>query len=124
MEEDERSEPSIASTPYLEHANPKPHGVTQAQLSKFQELHRRRLQMKSKFKHKKKAKDGKVLKLQEKSHNETDNIDVKADKLDASSTAKDNSASFQIGIDQILNRRPKLHWGLDAKERWERKANM
>ncbi|KAL9264923.1 hypothetical protein AKJ16_DCAP18791 [Drosera capensis] len=85
MEEDERSEPSIASRA-RESETSWCHPISDHQVP-----------------------DGKVLKLQEKSHNVTDNIDVNADKLDASSTAKDNSTSFQIGIDQILNRRPKLH---------------
>ncbi|GAB2300002.1 hypothetical protein Dimus_034046 [Dionaea muscipula] len=127
MEEDERREAAIASTSCLQYPNFKPSGVTQNQLTKFQELHRRRLQMKSKSSHKKKPKGGKV-KLQEEDYFPDDNAntEMEASSVDnsKSSDSKDVSVSSQIGINHILKRRQKLYWGLDAKERWERKANM
>ncbi|MBA0769944.1 hypothetical protein Gotri_018630 [Gossypium trilobum] len=55
-EEDNRRETAIASTGSLQ-PNFKPVGVTPQQLSKFQELHRRRLQIKAKSKIHKKPKD-------------------------------------------------------------------
>ncbi|KAL7232031.1 hypothetical protein ACSBR2_010116 [Camellia fascicularis] len=97
-EEDERREAAIATRASLQ-PNFKPDGVSQSQLSKFQELHRRRLQIKAKSKIKKKA---------------------------TGNTTKDTFSQQQenVAVHIGTKKRQKLHWGLDTKERWERKANM
>ncbi|XP_028125505.1 uncharacterized protein LOC114322402 isoform X4 [Camellia sinensis] len=100
-EEDERREAAIATRASLQ-PNFKPDGVSQSQLSKFQELHRRRLQIKAKSKIKKKAKGI------------------------SGNTTKDTFSQQQenVAVHIGTKKRQKLHWGLDTKERWERKANM
>ncbi|KAF5479916.1 hypothetical protein F2P56_000698 [Juglans regia] len=134
-EEDDRREAVIASAPSLQSNFEPKGGITQAQLSKFQELHRRRLQIKSKTKTKKTSRGSGGR--NGKSHSK----DIVQDCADEDSTIaieesgvsdserhnNKNNSSFQqnnlatpIGSKQ----RQKLHWGLDTKERWERKANM
>ncbi|KAK1410390.1 hypothetical protein QVD17_36927 [Tagetes erecta] len=130
MEEDERKEAAIASLTCL---NPKfkpSSSVSQARISKFQELHKRRLQLKAKsnIKKKYKGRSSGSSKLEENdNHAES-----------ASRTNEDNNSSVSLDnhqetvfsnpkdvATQIASKKPqKLHWGLDTKERWERKSNM
>ncbi|KAL3525477.1 hypothetical protein ACH5RR_013849 [Cinchona calisaya] len=120
MEEDERREVSIASAASLQrNFTPKSH-ITQSQLSKFQELHKRRLQMKAKSKTEKKIKG--------KSNEKESSGEGHDEKV---SGAAGSSVSFPkqesvVAPNSVSNtkRQKKLHWGLDTKERWEMKANM
>ncbi|KAK9047942.1 hypothetical protein SSX86_033096 [Deinandra increscens subsp. villosa] len=122
MEEDERREEAIASVACL---NPKfkpSSAASQARLSKFQELHKRRLQIKekSKIKRKSKGRSSGPIKLEEKDTNEdnSNSISLENNQETVFSVPKDVAA-------QMASKKPqKLHWGLDTKERWERKSNM
>ncbi|KAL4577596.1 hypothetical protein LXL04_013706 [Taraxacum kok-saghyz] len=128
MEEDERREAAIASATCL---NPKfkPSSAgAQARLSKFQELHNRRLQIKEKSKIKKKKSQGKPSRPSRLEEKDSD-ADEFAIKIPCK-TAQDTSNSTSLDASstpkaQIAPTKPqKLHWGLDTKERWERKSNM
>ncbi|KAA8547788.1 hypothetical protein F0562_004217 [Nyssa sinensis] len=135
-EEDERREATIASAPSLQ-PNFKPSGVNQAQLTKFQELHRRRLQIKARSKIKTKSKG--ISDEASKSHRKHLDTEDCTDENLSETIKEDSSVSISKGNDirgipslQLDNvaaqvaskKRQKLHWGLDTKERWERKANM
>ncbi|CAL5367313.1 unnamed protein product [Camellia sinensis] len=139
-EEDERREAAIATRASLQ-PNFKPDGVSQSQLSKFQELHRRRLQIKAKSKIKKKAKGEILVGISgENSKSRVKNLDandvteeISSKEIDHSSvsilkgnTTKDIFSQQQenVAVHIGTKKRQKLHWGLDTKERWERKANM
>ncbi|KAI4352207.1 hypothetical protein L6164_006480 [Bauhinia variegata] len=129
-EEDRRREAAIASTPCLQ-PNFNTKGVTKEQLAKVRELHKRRLQVKSKSKAKTKHETNKSQ------HNNLKVEDSGAE--NKSVDHKDLSLSNQEGFDSrnksclvlddssvhlASNKRQKLYWGLDTKERWERKSNM
>ncbi|KAK6927936.1 hypothetical protein RJ641_006527 [Dillenia turbinata] len=127
-EEDERREAAIASAASLQpNFKPSGNGITQSQLSKFQELHRRRLEIKSKSKVHKKLK-GSFVAFSEwrgKSH--------KNDPITTNSTPKFSSPENEVpSISMIHNKsikespavqtrnevigvapekRQKLHWG-------------
>ncbi|KAB2612473.1 hypothetical protein D8674_034789 [Pyrus ussuriensis x Pyrus communis] len=129
--EDERKEAAIAATPCLQ-PNYKPKSLTQTQLSKFQELHQRRLQIKSKSKMGKKPKGSKG-----KSHsidltardtaNQDSVITLETSTVCDSENHKNETSSVVQHEDKAVRAQKKshkLHWGLDTKERWERKANM
>lgn len=132
MEEDERREASISSNPCLG-SNFKSSGITQDQLSKFRELQRRRLQVASKSKFKKKRKGPSDLKGKFSSDLDVkgsldENTDQGLNESSVSSSSNDDkneisSLCSQVDVHPAL-RKKKLHWGLDTKERWERKANM
>ncbi|KAE9619900.1 hypothetical protein Lalb_Chr02g0158161 [Lupinus albus] len=131
-EEEERREAAIASTPCLQ-PNFKPKGsLTNHHLSKFRELHNKRLQLKSKSKFKTKSKGGATVK---KSHGNdlssqsNRSVDLRVDNEEPIvrvcegfdsiyEDSKDNISVF------YAPKKQKLHWGLDTKERWERKSNM
>ncbi|KAG6741992.1 hypothetical protein POTOM_055274 [Populus tomentosa] len=90
------------------------------------ELHKRRLQIKSKIH--KKSKDG-----TSKSHGkDLKNKDTGTNIEDSGAPdlkPLDDNASFSTPQENVSahhseKKRQKLHWGLDTKERWERKANM
>nr|XP_043634197.1 uncharacterized protein LOC122605335 [Erigeron canadensis]XP_043634198.1 uncharacterized protein LOC122605335 [Erigeron canadensis] len=108
---------------------PSSSSVTQSRISKFQELHNRRIQIKEKSKIKKKKSKGRSsgpIRLQENAEER------------ASECKTDQGTSTSISLDEkrddvltknvappIVSKRPqKLYWGLDTKERWERKSNM
>lgn len=117
--EDERRESALAKLPILQ-PDFKPVGVSQNQKNKFQELHRLRLQIKSKFKSKKNPKgtkefEGKDLKAK-------DCVDEGAN-LVTEGSSHTKEPSLQDDVPLVFKKR-KLHWGLDTKERWERKSNM
>ena len=130
-EEDRRREAAISSTPCLQ-PNFNPKGVTQDQLSKFRELHRKRLQLKSKSKFKTKPKDGANKKTRG-NDAYSKNSEVQGIKIDnKEQSLLNNCKSFDLrnedskgGVSVLsASKKPKLHWGLDTKERWERKSNM
>ncbi|WMV16853.1 hypothetical protein MTR67_010238 [Solanum verrucosum] len=146
MEEDDgRREAAIGSAPSLQPNFTNKNGVNNAQISKFQtkeiqnllaelrELHRRRLKIKAKSKVKDKSKgtlvstkkyNGEDVNAKCKEITDENSIETAKDPritLSISSTA-DLSSSQE---DNTLSRKQqKLHWGLDTKERWERKSNM
>ncbi|KAL5581828.1 hypothetical protein UlMin_014270 [Ulmus minor] len=124
-EEDERREAALASTPFLQpDFNPK--GVNHKQLSKFQELHKRRLELKSKSKFKKKPKDG-ASKCHSKDLSSKDCANKDSSSFNAENhNNKNKSILHQECVEAEIapKQRQKLHWGLDTKDRWERKANM
>uniref|UniRef100_A0A5B7BWL7 Uncharacterized protein n=1 Tax=Davidia involucrata TaxID=16924 RepID=A0A5B7BWL7_DAVIN len=135
-EEDERREAAIASASSLQ-PNFKPFGITKPQLAKFQELHRRRLQIKARSNFKSKSKG--ISDKASKSNTEYLNTKDCTDENLSKTIKEDSSVSISKGNDisdipslqhdnvaaQVASKkRQKLHWGLDTKERWERKANM
>ncbi|KAL2504380.1 hypothetical protein Adt_20001 [Abeliophyllum distichum] len=134
-DEDERREASIASAASLR-PNFKPKsGVTPSQLSKFQELHRRRLQLKARSKIKKKPKG--LVDRVGKSHgkdvnclectNENPSKSIANSNVSSPENSLGHTSSLEQGkaaANQASKERQKLYWGLDAKERWERKSNM
>ncbi|XP_058751283.1 uncharacterized protein LOC131624349 [Vicia villosa] len=130
-EEDRRREAAISSSPCLQ-PNFNPKGVTQDQLSKFRELHRKRLQLKSKSKFKTKPKDESKRKAQgnDPYRNKSGAQGFKVDNKEQSilnnlesfdSRNEDSKSSASV---PSTSKKQKLHWGLDTKERWERKSNM
>ncbi|KAF7131983.1 hypothetical protein RHSIM_Rhsim09G0050100 [Rhododendron simsii] len=133
--DDERREAAIASTPPLQ-PNFNPSGITHAQHTKFQELHRRRLQIKarSKIRNKSKGMPDKTSKSHFKNPDAKDlTEEISSKEIDDSSasvlngSAMKNTLSLPKETATVLvgaKKRQKLHWGLDTKERWERKANM
>ncbi|KAL3618960.1 hypothetical protein CASFOL_037188 [Castilleja foliolosa] len=127
QEVDERREAAIASSASLR-PNFKPKsGLTESQLAKFQELHKRRLQIKARSKAHKKDKGlgygiSKPHKMAVEVRDCTEPIkppDAQRKLANVSSLEEGNVAGKSVA-----NKRQKLHWGLDAKERWERKSNM
>ncbi|KAH6784637.1 hypothetical protein C2S52_009596 [Perilla frutescens var. hirtella] len=133
-EADDRRETVIASAASLR-PNFKPKtGITESQLSKFQELHRRRLQIKAKSKIHKRDKGangkGKSHKMAIEIQECTDQ-DPSKPTQDSTSASKPESrvGSLLSEADNVtrnaaVKTRQKLYWGLDTKERWERKSNM
>ncbi|XP_020239256.1 uncharacterized protein LOC109818235 [Cajanus cajan] len=131
-EEDRKREAAIASTPLLQ-PNFNPKGITQHQLSKFRELHKRRLQLKSKSKFKTKPKDG-VNKKSQGGDLSSQNSGIQSVEVDhkESTSFLNDCEGFDSGNEDSKDgvpvfsalKKQKLHWGLDAKERWERKSNM
>ncbi|KAA3474590.1 protein FAM204A [Gossypium australe] len=131
-DEDNRRETAIASTRSLQ-PNFKPVGVTPQQLSKFQELHRRRLQIKAKSKIHKKPKDQAkrfcAKYMNSACSQESDsNTKVEDESVPNSKSHSEDDNPFTLQDNDVVQlatkKRQKLHWGLDTKERWERKANM
>ncbi|CAK9326141.1 unnamed protein product [Citrullus colocynthis] len=124
-EEDESRGLANASAPSLQ-PNIKPKRVTNEQLSKFQELHRRRLQIKSRSKIRKNTKDA-TRKSQIKHLSTSDEVN-EAEHF-SNSEVGFGEKSTHVQQDKTKTTLPskklhKLHWGLDTKEPWERKANM
>ncbi|KAG8077595.1 hypothetical protein GUJ93_ZPchr0007g3269 [Zizania palustris] len=93
-DEGKRKEDALASSRLLD-PDFKPSKLSQDRLDKFKELHKKRLQIKEKPKCKGKSRG---------------------------STEKRTQVDLATSL-PLRNKR-KLHWGLDVKERWERKANM
>lgn len=139
MEEDEeaRREAAIASTRTLLPDIRPSSAVTANQLSKFQELRQRRLQIKAKSKTKSHWKKGKIdgggksLGEDNKAkiciEHVNKNADGRTEDLGVPKSSSDDI--LPVKQDTTLryhepHKRQKLHWGLDVKERWERKSNM
>ncbi|XP_042500353.1 uncharacterized protein LOC122078440 [Macadamia integrifolia] len=133
-EVNERREAAIATTSALQ-PNFQSTSVTKDQLNKFKELHKRRLQIKAKSKIQKSSKGN--ISVAKKSHvNEEDAKNIKDEDINV--MLEDSGISISKGNTNIISalqqekvvshlapkKRQKLHWGLDTKERWERKANM
>ncbi|XP_020571486.1 protein FAM204A isoform X1 [Phalaenopsis equestris] len=115
-EEEARREAALAATPVLQ-PDFKSSKVTQAQLDKFKELNKRRLQLKKKSKNIGKLK-GKSSQFEDDCKRElTNNI------IEASSPSAAKGKGDVVSSTALIKKK-KLHWGLEAKERWERKANM
>ncbi|KVI08867.1 uncharacterized protein LOC112523089 [Cynara cardunculus var. scolymus] len=132
MEEDERREAAIASSACLNPNFRPSSAVSRVQLSKFQELHKRRLQIKekSKIKKKSKGKSSGPSSSEGKDHHadgctsENPCKTVQDTTKYASLDSHQNNTS-PMPKDVAASKKPeKLHWGLDTKERWERKSNM
>ncbi|XP_027077991.1 uncharacterized protein [Coffea arabica] len=138
MEEGERREAAIASAASLQpNFTPKKSNITPSQLSKFHELHKRRLKIKAKSKTKTKIKGPEG---NGKSHENGSNGKERVGKASgATTTVEGSSVPFSNGSAEenssvqesvaahpvsTTKRQKKLHWGLDTKERWEMKANM
>ncbi|KAG6392615.1 hypothetical protein SASPL_146839 [Salvia splendens] len=133
-EADERREAAIASAACLR-PNFKPKsGITESQLSKFQELRRRRLQIKAKSKILKQDKGAKGKgKTHKKPAESQESSDQEASKPTMNGTAdlkpENRVVNVSSEVDNVarnaaVKTRQKLFWGLDTKERWERKSNM
>ncbi|KAK2652280.1 hypothetical protein Ddye_012136 [Dipteronia dyeriana] len=124
MEKDESREAAIASTKIL-HPNFKPKRLTQDQLSKFQELHRRRLQIKSKSKFHKKSKGnakgtGKFhgKDLDSKDHDDRDSRTKIEDSSSPNLKSHNNDINSSLQKDNAEaspapKQHQKLHWGYD-----------
>ncbi|PKU66811.1 hypothetical protein MA16_Dca014418 [Dendrobium catenatum] len=149
----ERREAALAATPILQ-PDFRSSKVTQAQLDKFkvlvnetakpsivliqkrgfvilsftnEELNKRRLQLKEKSKDigKPKGKASQVVKacsglIEDGCKSKLANNTIEASNLSA--------AKGKVILDDVVatvpKKKKKLHWGLEAKERWERKSNM
>ncbi|WCJ25354.1 hypothetical protein M5689_007243 [Euphorbia peplus] len=126
-DEDERRESAIASTqPLL--PGFKGTRISGDQLSKLHELHRRRLKIKSKIHKKLKDGNGKpYYKDLKHDYGKTSVSKTEDSKEDLKKSQGNSSLSAQESNEAALDlpkQRKKLHWGLDTRERWERKANM
>ncbi|XP_043698955.1 protein FAM204A [Telopea speciosissima] len=130
----ERGEAAIAVTPALQ-PNFQSTSVTKDQLNKFKELHKRRLQIKegSKIQKSSKGKTGVAknahVKEADAKNSKDEDINVMLEDSGVSiSKGNTNSVSLlqqeKVVTHVAPKKRQKLHWGLDTKERWERKANM
>ncbi|KAK3161618.1 hypothetical protein QOZ80_1BG0079370 [Eleusine coracana subsp. coracana] len=122
--EAKRKEAALASSRLLDPGF-KPSKLSQDQLDKFKELHKKRLQIKEKEKHKRKSKGSTTWNTKITQDCKSMDKDESADNTPA---AHNTSSPTEIQGDPASalssrNKR-KLHWGLDVKERWERKANM
>ncbi|EES03458.3 hypothetical protein BDA96_03G284200 [Sorghum bicolor] len=124
-DEAKRKEAALASSRLLDPWF-KPSKLSQDRLDKFKELHKKRLQIteKPKYKRKPKGTTGRSIKVT--SEYKFTDKDASAD----SSPRDVHHMSSVTGIqgdpasDLSSRNKRKLHWGLDIKERWERKANM
>ncbi|KAK4367973.1 hypothetical protein RND71_011765 [Anisodus tanguticus] len=136
MEEDEgRREAAIASAPSLQPNFTPKKGLNPCQISKFQDLHRRRLKIKAKSKVKDKSKgaldeaekyNGKVVNTKCKEIMDEKSIKTAKDpRITLSiSSMTEPSQEDNLAGHTLSKKWQKLHWGLDTKERWERKSNM
>jgi len=126
-DKDRRREAAIAATPVLQ-PNFQAESVSHEQLQKLKELRRRRLQIKKTTSSFKKIKDkaskaseiitkGDITQkdresiVPEESYHYVKNVDV-------------HKTSKEQNVPLPWKKRQKLHWGLDTRERWERKGNM
>lgn len=125
---DERRELAMAAAAASLRPNFKPKsGITATQVSKFRELHKRRLQIKAKSKNNKRGKGQSHRKRSE--AKECSGEEEQSNAVGESSTARIFIDTLSVEEDNVAgnlvaNKRRKLHWGLDTKERWEQKSNM
>ncbi|CAN7037848.1 hypothetical protein IGI04_004870 [Brassica rapa subsp. trilocularis] len=113
--EENRKEALLASTQSLQ-PNFNRSNVSQKQISKLQDLHKRRMKIKANSKKPK-------AKLSMKSRSVEDGESSKV--LKESTTSSSSTTLEQQTVVTAAPMKPqKLYWGLDTKERWERKANM
>ncbi|PWA68535.1 hypothetical protein CTI12_AA307850 [Artemisia annua] len=137
-EDDKRKEAAIASV--ADSLNPKlkpSSSSSQARLSKFQELRKRRLEIKEKSKTKKKSK-GRLSRPSGLDEKDSHGEECASEKASKAAAVEDTSNFIALDRHQenvstvpndvalrIVPKKPqKLYWGLDTKERWERKSNM
>ncbi|KAH0895830.1 hypothetical protein HID58_045398 [Brassica napus] len=111
--EENRKEALLASTQSLQ-PNFNRSNVSQKQISKLQELHKRRMKIKANSKKPK-------AKLSMKSRAVEDGGSSKILKESTTSSSSTTTLEQQPAAPM---KPQKLYWGLDTKERWERKANM
>ncbi|KAF8053771.1 hypothetical protein N665_1375s0009 [Sinapis alba] len=112
--EENRKEALLASTQSLQ-PNFNRTNVTQKQISKLQELHKRRMKMKANSKIQKKTKGKQQSRAVE---------DGESSKILKESTSSTTLEQQPVVVTAAPMKPQKLYWGLDTKERWERKANM
>ncbi|KAK1301820.1 hypothetical protein QJS10_CPB12g00407 [Acorus calamus] len=126
IDNDERREGALAANPALG-PDFQSSRVSKSQLDKFKELHNRRLQIKARLKRQRNSKgNAKVCNTALKFANEKDETLTTAPGDANISASEPNNClmySNQAGS-SATKKRQKLHWGLDTRERWERKANM
>ncbi|XP_074590041.1 uncharacterized protein LOC141845950, partial [Curcuma longa] len=121
--EDARRETALAST-LLFQPNFKPSKVTQAQLDKLKELHRKRLKLKEKAKGNPRSEEIAQRSVSTCVEDSDFKYTTSPAACNSEGSSKINACLDQNAPCLIPNKRRKLRWGLDAKERWERKANM
>ncbi|XP_011622601.1 uncharacterized protein LOC18432176 isoform X2 [Amborella trichopoda] len=125
MEDEERREAAMAAASALQ-PNFQSSSVTEDQLAKLKELRRRRLQIKASaaksrtLKNLKGASKHKFISQE----SQTRSAGALAETLSASTVEGTCIKEQEQTPSLTLTKRQKLHWGLDTKERWERKANM
>ncbi|XP_068643822.1 uncharacterized protein [Aristolochia californica] len=121
-EEDERREAAMAEASAIL-SNTKNRNITEDQLNKLKELRKRRLQIKATSKLQKIPKEsaaGTAQAQEELSGKDETDEQASVDLKDSTVSPAKN----EVLSSSSLKKRRKLHWGLDTKERWERKANM
>ncbi|XP_073002761.1 uncharacterized protein [Typha latifolia] len=121
-EDDTRREAALAATPLLDPSF-KPSKLSQSQLDKFKELHKKRLQIKVKAKDKEKTK-GKARGCKDLGIEDNEVVSTTSTLKDTKKSILKEVTGLEREIPLPSKKKQKLHWGLDAKERWERKANM
>ncbi|CAF1886569.1 BnaC02g06420D [Brassica napus] len=109
--EENRKEALLASTQSLQ-PNFNRSNVTQKQISKLQELHKRRMKIKANSKKHKAKQQRRAVE------------DGESSKVLKESTSSSSSTTTLEQQPAAPMKPQKLYWGLDTKERWERKANM
>ncbi|EFH50019.1 hypothetical protein ARALYDRAFT_488468 [Arabidopsis lyrata subsp. lyrata] len=114
--EENRKEALLASTLSLQ-PNFNRSNVSQKQISKLQELHKRRMQIKANTKIHKKPKASKNSQIKD-----GESSNKLKESTSFSSTLEEQNHSKTLGT--TPKKPQKLFWGLDTRERWERKANM
>ncbi|KAF2597093.1 hypothetical protein F2Q68_00007387 [Brassica cretica] len=105
-----RKEALLASTESLQ-PNFNRSNVTQKQISKLQELHKRRMKIKANSKKPKAKQQSRAVE------------DGESSKILKESTTSSSTTTLEQQPAAPMKPQ-KLYWGLDTKERWERKANM
>ncbi|KAG7555444.1 hypothetical protein ISN44_As11g015840 [Arabidopsis suecica] len=119
--EENRKEALLASSLSLQ-PNFNRSNVSQKQISKLQELHKRRMQIKANTKIlKKKPKASKYSQSKVIEDGESSNK-LKESTSSSSSTLEEQNHNKTLVT--VPKKPQKLFWGLDTRERWERKANM
>ncbi|KAF0917873.1 hypothetical protein E2562_021526 [Oryza meyeriana var. granulata] len=124
-DEPKRKEDALASSRLLD-PDFKPSKLSQDRLEKFKELHKKRLQIKEKSKYKGKSRGStkKNTKVTSDCSIADKNESVSNVTIDVQHTASTVGTQVDIASSLPSRNKRKLHWGLDVKERWERKANM
>ncbi|KAG8055803.1 hypothetical protein GUJ93_ZPchr0001g31802 [Zizania palustris] len=104
----------------------KPSKLSQDRLDKFKELHKKRLQIneKSKCKVKSRGRTEKNDKVTSDSSVTDKDESVGNVGINVQNMASTAGTQMDLEASLPLRNKRKLHWGLDVKERWERKANM
>lgn len=131
-DKDRRREAAIAATPVLQ-PNFQAESVSHEQLQKLKELRRRRLQIKKTTSSFKKIKGNTTADKASKASEIITKGDIT--QKDRESIVPEESYHYVKNVDVHKTskeqnvplpqkKRQKLHWGLDTRERWERKGNM